>query len=238
MRGHTQIQQLIAGWAIDADEPDPAAHRELVDHLATCEDCRILYTDLSAVSGDLALAAEPVAPSAGLEDRIVGAATTDDTLPKPAGRRRPQRFLVVVAAAFLVVAGLGATTIRLATTLGDERARADRLERAVALLNGASTVTLNPGEGAAGQVTVAVADDGRALLLGSGLEVPPGKLMEIWLVRGSNLVPSEVFVPEEGTALVEFAVEPKRDIGIALTIEDERVEEPTTTPVFQGSLNA
>ena len=79
-------------------------------HLAWCAACRKEARDLERAAATLAFAPAPVVPPRELEERIVTAVRPDrpsTTTTKPA-RRRGRRLGVVLVAAALTIAGLGA----------------------------------------------------------------------------------------------------------------------------------
>ena len=84
-------------------------------HLAWCAACRKEARDLERAAATLAFAPTPVVPPRELEERIVSAVrrdrpSTTATTIKP-GRRRGRRVGVVLVAAALVIAGLGAGAV-------------------------------------------------------------------------------------------------------------------------------
>lgn len=238
MSEHARIEELIAAYAIDALPEDEAREtgRELLDHLASCAACQGLYGQLRETSADLALAAEPEPVPASLRARVM-----DVTREAPAQIARPAPSLVrrALAAAVAAVLALGGVSAFLGAQLNEARGERERARQVLAFINEPSTtVTTMRAARGAGRMTLAVQGDGRALLIGSDLELPPERVFEIWLVRGAKVVPAGVFVDDGGTAVVELRVDPDRDLGVAITIERERVEQPTSEPVFQGALSA
>lgn len=238
MTRHRAIEEMIAAYALDALSADEMhdAGRELLDHLAWCAECQRVYRDLRETSADLALAAEPAAVSSDFRARVLSV-TQQERKPSLRGTTRAaQRVLVASLAAVMALGGL---SVYLTTQLNEARSDRAQARQVLAFINQPSTrVTTLQGSGGAGRMTLAVHSDGRALLLGSELRLPPDRLFEIWLVRGAKVVPAGVFVDDAGSAVVEMTVDPARDLGIAITIEAERVQQPTGTPVFQGSIPA
>ena len=234
MKGHETQEQLIAAWVLDDRDIDEAERLDLVEHLTTCSNCREVFADARAAVDDLALVAEPLPVSPDLADRVLERARGTAVADTPTPRRR---MLTALAAAAMVVLVLGGSLITVGRSLDRERARADRASAAVALLSrpDVERVTLE-STGDVGHVSVAVAPDGSAVLLGTDLVIPDDRLLEIWLLRDDSLVPGEVFVPDAGTAVVAFQIDPRRDTAIALTVERERVPVATTDPIFQGAL--
>ncbi len=82
-------------------------------HLAWCAACRKEARDLERAAATLAFAPAPAAPPRELEERIVTAIRRDRPSPpmtRP-GRRRGRRSGVVLVAAALMIAGLGAGAV-------------------------------------------------------------------------------------------------------------------------------
>jgi len=82
-------------------------------HLAWCAACRKEARDLERAAATLAFAPAPAAPPRELEERIVAAVRRDHPSPPitKLGRRRGRRFGVVLVAAALMIAGLGAGAV-------------------------------------------------------------------------------------------------------------------------------
>jgi hypothetical protein len=240
MNAHTRLEEMIAAYALDAlaEEEAGEAGRELLDHLASCEQCQRLYRDLRETAADLALAAEPEPVGAALREEVLGVAR--ETPRRPAASRgvgRVARAMLVASVAGVMA--LGGVSAYLAAQLGDARAERKQAQRVLAFINQPSTtVTTMQGSDGAGRMTLAVQPDGQALLIGSDLRLPRDRVFEIWLVRGPKVVPAGIFVTEDGSAVVDLRIDPERDLGVAITIERARVEQPTSEPVFQGAISA
>ncbi|MDQ1395956.1 MAG: hypothetical protein QOG64_1215 [Acidimicrobiaceae bacterium] len=117
---HSEISELLGAWALDAVDRDEAARIE--EHLAQCPRCRDEVAEHREVAGRMAFPGD-TAPE-GLWDRI--AASLEETPPPldmsrivPLDRARRQRsvrvrtFGALVAAAAVVIAGLGIEVRRL-----------------------------------------------------------------------------------------------------------------------------
>ncbi|TMK60689.1 MAG: zf-HC2 domain-containing protein [Actinobacteria bacterium] len=80
-------------------------------HLAWCAACRKEARDLERAAATLAFAPAPAAPPRELEERIVAAARRDRPSPPMTKPGRGRRFGVVLIAAALTIAGLGAGAV-------------------------------------------------------------------------------------------------------------------------------
>ena len=239
MTDHGGIEERIAAYALDASDPeDRETHRELLDHLAGCASCQSLYRDMREAAGDLALAASPREVSEALEERVMGAVRGEPRVIREPLRRQGRAQRALAAAAVAVVAVLGVMNVQMASRLGDARSDVRDARVALEVLSDPRAERARLSGTGDGTVTLAVSPDGNAVLVGDGLTVPEGRVLEIWLLRGEKLVPSETFTAPDGRALVAFRMDPARDRGVALTIEETRVLKPTGDPVFVGTLRA
>lgn len=240
MTDHVRTEELIAAYTLDALEPGETLEvsRDLLEHLAWCWKCPRLFGDLRETAGELALAAPAGAITPALHDRVMNAVRAENRPSATLGRQsRLVRALLVASVG--VAFGLGGLSAFLSNQLGETRSERRQGDRVFALVNHPSTriVSMNsPTE--VGRMALVTRPDGRAVLIGSNLRLPPGRVFEIWRRQGSRLAPVDTFVPVDGRALVELQVDPERDAGLAVTIERQRVERPTTGLVFQGSLAA
>lgn len=238
MTDHSRMEELLAGYALDAlGEPEAlAVGRELLDHLSSCPTCPALFRDLRETAADLALAVpgRPITPA--LHDRVVGAVRAESRpVPSPLPRGRLVQGLL--AASVAVALGLAGLSVSLSKELGGSQDERRRDERALALVTDPATrVASMTGTGAGGRIALAARPDGRAVLIGTGLRLPAGRIFEIWRQRGSALVPVDTFAPTDGRAVVELPGNLQRGTSLAITVERQRVDQPTTEPVFQGSL--
>ena len=69
MSDHEAVRELIAGYALDALDPQESIRVE--EHLRRCASCRRELDSFLVVTDRMALSATEVSPPAGLEERIV-----------------------------------------------------------------------------------------------------------------------------------------------------------------------
>lgn len=242
MNEHEHYPETIAAYALGAAGPGDAA--DLLEHVAACDPCRELFREMHAVADDLALTADPLAVPAAVTARIMDAVAADRpavhstaTAARPAPRSGARARRLLAIAAMLVVAALSVMNVRLAGTLRDARARDRSIAQAVRWLGDpTATKTVLVGDGR-GHITLAIRPDGTALLIGSDLQVPDGRALELWLISPSGVpVPGPLFRPSEGTAVVDLTLDLDEITTVAITVEERRVQRPTTEPIFQAVL--
>ncbi|HEX5416091.1 MAG TPA: anti-sigma factor [Chloroflexota bacterium] len=184
-------EELAGAYALGALDPD---ERLLVDlHIQTCPGCaRAVEEAIQAVTL-LAHAVDPAVPRPDLEDRLV-ARLVDEDAPRPRdpvslGRPVPTahpaigrtivRRLLPIAAALLLVVGVGTWNLQLQGEVAQQ-------QRIVAVMARAEAYSLTPAPGAqsvqgkvfvdhpTGQVLVSVEDLPR---------LPADRTYQLWLVR-------------------------------------------------------
>ena len=112
----------------------PAEERaRVLEHVATCVDCRAFLVELSAVVDDVIALTPAAEPPSGFESAVLG--RLDEGTPAQTSRRRHARWpVLVVAAAGLLLAGLAAGAVHLAGR--DDRELADAVRRTLAVAGG------------------------------------------------------------------------------------------------------
>jgi len=235
---HAQIQDLIAGYVLGSlDDAERArAESSLLDHLPGCPDCSAFMNDLREVSGELALAADPVTVSDALTERVMGS-IRGETQQRPALVISHRRQMVVrlgtVAAALALIASLAWNAALVGRARTADR-RSTAVARAATLLADPSARTISLG-GSGGSLSLVFASDGRAALIGAHVpDVPSGRTYELWFLDGSAAIPVTTFRPNAGTVALDLSVAGHK--GVAVTIERAFVSAPTTQPVYAGTL--
>ncbi|MFP5224543.1 MAG: anti-sigma factor domain-containing protein [Actinomycetota bacterium] len=237
MNQHEELQTRIAAYLIDG-LPATEVHRserELLEHLPGCEECRDLMVDLREVASELALAAQPVAPSAHMDAAMRRAISEEPRLVVSVSERKPRRALAVA-----LVAALLALPTTWALNLAGRLDQAEREARASTALEqlvsdpAVRTVSL-AGKDAA--MTLVYKPGSQGVLLADRLSPPPqGKVFELWFIRSGTPVPVDVFRPQEGRVRVDVSSVPRGAEVVAVTVEDRFVSQPTTAPIFVGTL--
>ena len=238
-----QVDELAGAYALGAVDADE--DRSMTEHLATCDQPHVEARDLIGAGAALTASADDVDPSPGLRDRLMTtvsetpqehrpqavAATTpvaaDSEPRRPWWQLRPVA-LGIAAVALLLVIGLGAWGLNLTAQLAE---REDAL-RAVANADAAFAVSGSAGSG------WVIESGGDAQFVADGLaEPPPGQIYELWLLDAEGN-PTAVGTVDDPDDLVVVPLEQDLDNAttFAVTVEQQRVEAPTSAPVLVASL--
>jgi anti-sigma-K factor RskA len=239
------IDELDAAFALGALEADE--RRAVLDHLATCTEPHESIRALAGAGTVLAAGLTPVEPRADLRTRLMTtiAATPQEGVaepasPKPAPQpsalswwRRPawpRAVAIGALAATLVLAVAGGAVW---SQLGER----DRSLQAVAeaLANGEAAHRV---EGDAGRgFVIEIAGPGATLVLGDVAQLPPDRLYELWLIDAEGTpVSVGTFTQDSGPVVVPVEDDLSDFATFAVTVEAQRVDAPTSTPVMVGPL--
>jgi anti-sigma-K factor RskA len=253
---HSEIQELLGAYALDAVDADEAALVE--QHLAGCPECRAelaQHREVIAFMGDVR-----TAPPPGVWDRIVtglqerpSPLRADRPEPSTSGRgpaSAPERrsvsmrtFTVVVAAAAVIVAALGIEVARL-------DARTNRLPRVIAaqaLVNAYESATTQAaarrvdlhGTGITPSVPAVVLADGTGFLDGRPLpRLADDRTYQLWGLGAPGAAPISLAIIGHSPGIQQFGV-PAGVGTLAITAENAGgAVAPTSTPVVAGQLVA
>lgn len=252
MSDHERIEELISILSLDGlDLDDQALLSQLMeDHGESCEECRLLRDEYAEVAGRLAFALAPAELREGFEDDVVSLATGAldprgaRAAPTTSGPRAiasiddrreerkawggaPSVWKGLVAAAAAIALFAGGWLARDVTApaepdLADARVVAFSGER------GELAIAYRPGE------------EG-AYLVGSGLPLPrPGRVLEVWMIRGEMVTRGVCLMPSDDGSLAAFV---DADLGstsaMAVTVEpDSCPSQPSTDPILTADLEA
>jgi Anti-sigma-K factor rskA, C-terminal len=223
---HEHVQELLAGFALHALEPEDAREVEdlMATHLSGCDECRRALDEFEWAAGDLALAAGSRTLPRLLEGRI------RRELRVARGQRRWVAALPF-ATSVALVAGLFVWNAHLSTRIGhEERRQATSAELLSAVSHPASKVLPLPVRGVATSHSQAPPElaaavlPGRAVLYVFGSMPPPrnGSVYTVWLGAAGRYVNVAEFVPEEGSVLLAVRVDPFGYDGLLITEEQEQ----------------
>jgi hypothetical protein len=240
---------LLPGYLLDALDPDES--ERFAGHLPTCAECRAELASLSEPVADLA-AASHAAPPPHVEDQLmaslfpgsVPAGTVDDdaegTREAPmvvASHRRPWMWPAVAAAAFILGAGLVATTgvLHIGDTGGQVVADGEaQLILGVTSAPDAHFMPLDLPQGTAKLVVSSGMDMGA--VMATDLPMPAaGREYHVWTVMGDGSMKSAAtFTPDsDGHVSVMLHTGVNDAAAFMVTVEDPGAQHPTGEPLAE-----
>jgi hypothetical protein len=218
---HERIEELLAGYVLRSLSGDDAAEadRLLSEHVPDCGACRGSLLGFQQLTGDLALAAEPLTPPETLLPRL------HRELEQPAPRRRPAQMFAV-AAGVIAVVGLAGLTVSQNIRANNADVRADALVNAVQLAtrDDASLVPVGPVH------EVSAPGEEEFYVMGDGVPSPPeGMVYRVWLVSAGTPTFVGDFLPEGGQVFLVVPYDPSSydDLWISVEPADEPTDVPT-----------
>ncbi len=211
MQDHERIEELLAGYALlalsgqDAEEAD----RLLTDHVPGCPACRQTLSDFRILSGDLALAADPVPPPDLTLARIHRAI---DEVPLTGRPARRGSFLALAAGVVALVAMGGLSFVMAGRASNAQDSTATALEALVALQSpGSASAQLEPKGGtpsSSGFLEISRPDAGVSYLVAWECPDPdPSYEYVLWLGKGGEFTPIARFSPSDGRVLLRLPVD-------------------------------
>jgi anti-sigma-K factor RskA len=243
----TDVHTLSGAYALNALAPEEAA--EFRQHLAGCQACRDEVRELQSAAA-LMGAAEALAPPPGLRARVLALADRTPQLPPPVGGvpaagpggpgerpgtghggshrgGSPLRWLAV-AAAGVVLAGLGAVGLR--AVLTDDPSLAPAAVQ-VFEAEDARTAVVETANGGTLRVGISPSRNEMAVDTRDLPELDSEHVYQIWAVQGEEMVSAAVLEdPDTGAAMGM----PAEQTQVALTIEPKGGSpQPTTEPIVQ-----
>lgn len=255
-----EVDELGAAFALDA--VDPTERRAIRAHLEQCGEEHVELRQAIGVGVVIASALEPVAPSPGLRKRVMATisataqepigAAPGDAASRPGasgGTSRPVRgawrggfldWLTLPRARALAAGGVAAALVLAVASASlyvslSEREQALRAA-AAAIADGATAFRVE-GEAGRGYV-VDTPGAGATLVLGDLRDLPDDRIYELWLLpeHGAPVAAGTFTSPDEPLAVVEVEDDLAGYTTLAVTIERERVEAPTSEPVLLAPL--
>jgi hypothetical protein len=240
--------------ALEAAESDSVRR-----HLAACPEAHPEMAELHSVVPALFEVVEPVAPPAGLKDRILAAAAADTqrgTTPAAEPARDVQRprvgekraakpgwssvfrrpvWAAISLAAVVAVVAMGVWNVQLQNDLSGLAAYRAGVEQVIAeAAKPGAQIAILSAEGGGPSGLAAVAEDGRVAMVMRGLAPTSGaEVYEAWLIAGDVVVPiGELRVGADGTAsLITDHVPLGAGVTVALTREPGPDSTTPTLPI-------
>jgi anti-sigma factor RsiW len=225
---HFRAAEDLAAYLLGSLEPEES--ERVQRHLRSCAECRAEVERLGAAVEVLPRTVEPLVPSSALRAEVLRRAREE---PRPGAARAPARrarrpripALAWVGATGLLLVG-GVTGYAAGRLAGPEPPRVVAARIDSARLPGASASVLLPGQ--PGPVPV---------LRAQGLRpAGEGRVYQVWLLRGRELVPSSVFVPRaDGTGAVAIP-EPLEGVDAVLLTRERAggARTPSEPPLLRA----
>lgn len=223
----SDVHKLTGAYALDALDDIERARFE--QHLAECEDCR---GEVAEMRDTAALLAETIAvePPASLRTSVLAGIAQVRPLPPETSRREVaarRRFPLLVAAALVIIAGLGAVAWQPWSSTKGELSATDQVLQA----SDAQRVTVDLGDAGKATVVRSVSRNAAVIVSEDMTLAPEGKVYELWLWSGDRFVPAGL-MPDNAdqTLLLDGAAAEAGAAGI--TVEpDGGSTRPTTEPI-------
>lgn len=238
------LHTLTGAYLLDSlPEPERLAFEA---HLNDCEACRHEVERLHDAT--TTLAPEPIAPPAGLRDRIVQQARA--TPQEPPGPTHPARRhasrspwplrLTAAAAVVLLVAvgGLSYTLVNVTERLEQSQATAGRFVELLAAPD-VTVATAQGVDGANGRVIASTSRDEALVVLDRLEPAPPDGTYQLWLIEGEQATSAGLFDTDaEGRATAALASGLTDVDAVGVTLEPAGGSpQPTTDPVLAIELD-
>jgi hypothetical protein len=233
---HEELKALVPAYSLGAVTDAESA--EIERHIRSCTDCAAEARSFARVAESVAFSVTPEDPPAGFVERTMEAAEASGAASAPArsGWRKWWVPAFVAATAIAVIVS--------AVTLIGSMSNADRQKQVVATLSRFDGIALSGGRfGGIGRL--APTDEGSTFAV-AGLEpAPEGKTYELWVMRGGDCPspdPSNCEVQAAGTFEVtdrSALLNVDQRVGdweiVAVTLEEEEVDYPTTDPIMSST---
>jgi Anti-sigma-K factor rskA len=237
---HERVEELLAGQAMGGLDPEDAAlaERALLEHVPGCERCRRALEAYRLVSGDLALAASPVAPPETLLARIRHSAGTT--------RRRRRWWPAWAAGTAAAVVGLGAIgmsawNLMLAGRLDEQLSEARReqgwLVDAISITTHPDSLVLPLTGSGDGQVSVAYVPGNDNVYVMATQLPSPRFTYHVWFTGGGKSWHAGVLEWQHGWAMLPVETDPDRWEYVILTDEPRGRPAPSASPLVSASVS-
>ena len=241
----SEVDELAAVYALGAGEPDE--EREISSHLSDCTEPHDAARDFIEGAAALTAVLDPVAPSAALRARVMGtvARTPQDhrlhTAPvaernrRLASRRQRAWWQVgplpsaLAAVGLAAAVGLGAWGM----SINNELRERDAALRAVA-----SADAMYAASGQAGSGWLIQTGDEARFVAADLADLPSDRLYQLWVIDPEGNAAAAGTFTETGVTHVPLERSLEGAALFAVTVERERVEQPTTDPVLVAEIGA
>ncbi len=207
IQDHDRIDELLAGYVLQGLEGDDAreADRLLTEHVPDCPVCKATLADFQALTGDLALATDPIDPPEMLWPRIRRSMGE-----RPAGRGR-RLSLLAVAASIVAIFALAGWNVLLNGRISDESGDKQQLASMLADMTGDDGRRMVSLENREHEPTMLISYlPGYPATRFVGVNVPDageGNVYRVWLIDDGDSTQLADFVPSEGVVMIESNID-------------------------------
>lgn len=216
---HDEIEELLAGYALQSLSGEDAKEADglLVEHVPGCDSCRDLLADLQAVSGDLALAADPVRPPDLLLPRI------RKSMKERPVREKRRWAAVLVAASAVAIFALAGWNVVLSGQLSEgqtDNRQLTSLVKGVLEEDGSQMVSLRNPQEEPTMLAAYLPELPHTRILGANVPMPtPGNLYRLWVLDDGVWTIVADFVPADGYVEIDVPMDLSRYEQLIVTEE-------------------
>jgi anti-sigma-K factor RskA len=225
----SDIHKLTGAYVLDAVDDLERARFE--QHLAECDDCRAEVAELRETA---ALLAEmtAVAPPASLRDSVLAGISQvrplPPVVPTAATTSVRRRLPLLVAAALVLIAGLGAVAWQPWNDPTPPPTAAELVLRA----SDAEKVFLDLGEAGRATVVRSKSEDRAVIVTEDMVAAPSGKDYELWFQTPDEAMVPAGLMPDAPDQTVVLEGPAADAIAVGITVEpDGGSEEPSSAPI-------
>ena len=236
---HDQIEELLAGYALQSlsGEDQKEADRLLVEHVPTCDDCRDLLADFQSISGDLALAADPIAPPDLLLPRIKRSMKAQPVREK---RRWAAVAVAASAVAIFLLAGWNVVLNRQVSDGETDNRQLTSLVKGVLEEDGSQMVSLRNPQEEPTMLAAYLPAQPHTTVLGANVPMPQaGNFYRLWVLDDGVWTVVADFAPADGYVDIDVPMDLSRYEQVIVTEESaETAGAAVTAPMGEPRWSA
>jgi len=225
----SDMHKLTGAYAVDAVDDLERARFE--QHLSECEDCRAEVRELRETAALLAETTAVAAPVSLRESVLSGISQVrplPPVVPATATTSVRRRLPLLVAAALVLIAGLGAVVWQ---PWSDEVPQLTAAEQ-VLQAEDAEKVFLDLGEAGRATVVRSKAEDRAVITTEDMVPAPDGKDYELWFMSPDEEFVPAGLMPDDPDQTVVLEGSAAEAVAVGITVEpDGGSDEPSSEPI-------